>query len=347
MSVYGKCRTVGRRTAPLLVVSLVLAGCRVTRDQREVDAWQVYGNDNTLLTDWTGGDGAHSVALGDGRVVWMFGDSFLGRIEPGSPPSRAATEPNVANTFVVRRGTAFLQTLRLPLRPPAGSSFNLWPRQGLVQDGRLKLFAGRTSGGAGAFLATFSLDTLQQVDVQPTPTSDSTRGISWGLNLYEGSDYLYIYGTRLNYTDAHTYVARAPPASLLGPWQYRTAAGGWSPNESDAAPIAYAADGVEVKTGPSEFVLVGKKGNGGVFSPSIVGFRAAAPYGPFPGDGAEIYRTPENDGSGTTITYATHFHPHDITSQGMLFSYCVCSGAGCRAGGDASAYRPRFLRLLP
>jgi hypothetical protein len=96
-------------------------------------------------------------------------------------------------------------------------------------------------------------------------------------------------------------------------------------------------------------VLVGKKGNGGVFSPSIVGFRARAPYGPFSGEGVEIYRTPENDGSfrGQRITYATHFHPHDITAEGILFSYSVCGGEACMAGGDATVYRPRFLRMLP
>jgi hypothetical protein len=213
----------------------------------------------------------------------------------------------------------------------------------------LKVFAGRTSGGAGAFLATVSLDTLQQLSIEPTPTSDSTRGISWGMNLYEGSDYIYIYGTQLNFTNAYTFVARTPVGNLLGPWQYRTGTGTWSPNESDASPIAYAGDGDVVKTGPTEYVLVGKKGNGGVFSPSIVGFKASAPYGPFPGNGSEIYRTPENDGPQpmTTITYATHFHPEDITSEGMLLSYSVCSGMGCKAGGDASSYRPRFVRLLP
>jgi hypothetical protein len=74
---------------PLLLV--VLSGCEVTRDQQAIDAWQAYGNDNTSLTDWTGGDGAHSVRLPDKRVVWMFGDTYLGRIYPTSPPSRGTS----------------------------------------------------------------------------------------------------------------------------------------------------------------------------------------------------------------------------------------------------------------
>ncbi|MEE4608513.1 MAG: DUF5005 domain-containing protein, partial [Desulfobacteraceae bacterium] len=37
---------------------------------------------------WTGGDGTLSVPLGDGRTLWLFGDSFLGKVNPdGSRPA--------------------------------------------------------------------------------------------------------------------------------------------------------------------------------------------------------------------------------------------------------------------
>jgi hypothetical protein len=339
-----------RGSATLVATSLVLcSSCEVTRDQQANDAWQAYGNDNTSLTDWTGGDGAHSVRLPDGRVVWMFGDTYLGRIYPTSPPSRDASEPSVANSFVIRRGDGtFLETRRVPLRPPPGASYNLWPRQGVIQDQKLKTFAGRTSGGAGALLVTLSLPSLQQESIQETPTANSTTGIAWGINTYEESDYVYLYGTRQNFTDADTYVARTPAHSLLGPWQYRTSAQAWSPNEADAAPVAYVGDGDVVRLGQNDYLMVGKSGNGFVFSPSIVGFKAPTPYGPFSG-GPEIYRTPENDGPFLyqRITYATHFHPESVTSKGMLFSYSVCAGEACKADGDATVYRPRFLRMLP
>jgi hypothetical protein len=250
---------------------------------------------------------------------------------------------------VIRRGDGtFLQTLRVPLRPPPGANYNLWPRQGVIQGGKLKTFAARTSGGSGALLATFALPSLQQESIQETPTFNSTTGIAWGINTYEESDYIYLYGTRQVFTDAHTYVARTPADNLLGPWQYRTSSQTWSPNEADGAPIAYAGDGDVIRLGQKDYLMVGKTGNGFVFSPSIVGFKATTPYGPFAG-GAEIYRTPENDGSflSQRITYATHFHPESITNKGTLFSYSVCGGDACKAGGDATVYRPRFLRILP
>ncbi len=35
---------------------------------------------------WTGGDGGWSVPLPDGRVLWLFGDSFLGRVALATRP---------------------------------------------------------------------------------------------------------------------------------------------------------------------------------------------------------------------------------------------------------------------
>src|ERR1700758_1066385 len=44
--------------------------------------FQSYGNSGTGKS-WTGGDGTVSVALPDGRDLWLFNDSFLGKIKHG------------------------------------------------------------------------------------------------------------------------------------------------------------------------------------------------------------------------------------------------------------------------
>ncbi|MFI1158743.1 hypothetical protein [Streptomyces sioyaensis] len=55
-------------------------------DFRHTAEFARYGNDNTRLDDWTGGDGTHSVRLPDGRTLWLFSDTFLDRIhEPPGP----------------------------------------------------------------------------------------------------------------------------------------------------------------------------------------------------------------------------------------------------------------------
>src|SRR5215471_18711338 len=57
--------------APALAVT-------VTPDTAFQAMFESYGNDNTLLDDWTGADSTLSVLLPDGRVVWNFSDTFLG-----------------------------------------------------------------------------------------------------------------------------------------------------------------------------------------------------------------------------------------------------------------------------
>ncbi|MFI1564662.1 hypothetical protein ACH4ZX_16705 [Streptomyces sp. NPDC020490] len=46
-----------------------------------------YGDDAARTDDWTGGDGTHSVRLPDGRVLWLFSDTCLGRVH--GPPNPA------------------------------------------------------------------------------------------------------------------------------------------------------------------------------------------------------------------------------------------------------------------
>ena len=46
---------------------------------------------------WTGGDGTTSVALPDGRVAWLFADTFLGTVNAGHTRSR--NTPMVNNTM--------------------------------------------------------------------------------------------------------------------------------------------------------------------------------------------------------------------------------------------------------
>lgn len=67
------------------------ADCRGRRiaswsaDSRHTAEFARYGDDNTRVDDWTGGDGTHSVRLPDGRTLWLFSDTFLDRIQP--PPN--------------------------------------------------------------------------------------------------------------------------------------------------------------------------------------------------------------------------------------------------------------------
>ncbi|MFF1725411.1 hypothetical protein ACFVXS_40975, partial [Streptomyces sviceus] len=49
-------------------------------DDRLTGEFARYGDDGARSDDWTGGDGTHSVRLPDGRLLWLFSDTYLGQV---------------------------------------------------------------------------------------------------------------------------------------------------------------------------------------------------------------------------------------------------------------------------
>src|SRR5262249_53367614 len=90
----------------LAALALVVAALAVTRllpppalatpDLTLDKLWTAYGDQGG---HWTGGDRTASVALPDGRTVWLFSDTYLGPV--GRDGSRPATAPFIHNSMVV------------------------------------------------------------------------------------------------------------------------------------------------------------------------------------------------------------------------------------------------------
>lgn len=96
---------------------------------------------------WLGGDDAYSIPLGDGRHLWLFGDTFIARDGGGrsgahflnnSVAIQAGDDPETA-TFTMRwRADEHGQPRSLFLDDEPG--VYLWPAHGAVVEGRLLLF---------------------------------------------------------------------------------------------------------------------------------------------------------------------------------------------------------------
>src|SRR5262245_57032793 len=70
------------------------------------DAFRTYGDTSGR---WNGGDSTTSVPLPDGRLVWLFSDTFLGPVNADG--SRPHSAPMVHNSAVVQDGVQLTQTL--------------------------------------------------------------------------------------------------------------------------------------------------------------------------------------------------------------------------------------------
>ena len=181
-------------------------GVTVTPDNAFQALFESYGNDNTLLDDWTGADGAMSVLLPDGRVVWDFSDTFLGLVR--SDGSRPPGQPFINNSMIVQDGDALGQTLHggTPASPtsfiiPTDRDSWYWVGDMTVEGDRLRVFVMefiRTGGGGfdfewvGNAIASLVLPDLTLESVTPTYGEGD---VMYGAALLEEGGYTYIYGT--------------------------------------------------------------------------------------------------------------------------------------------------------
>lgn len=203
---------------------------------------QLFRNDDR----WFGGDGAYSIDLGAGRVLWLFGDSFIGR---GYSRDRNSAVV-VRNTVAVQKGydpahaSASFYWNTVQDRPEAffrisGPSW-YWPGAGIKIENRLLIFLmeiepadnelGFAAAGWAAVLvknpgrepSRWKMDRIQ------TPQNDFGVIIgSAGALVIDG--YLYVFGAHA--LDHGAYLVRwelcdAARGEMMHP-QWWTGERGW------------------------------------------------------------------------------------------------------------------------
>jgi fibronectin type 3 domain-containing protein len=304
---------------------------------------------------WTGADSTVSVPLPDGRVAWLFSDTFLGTVNADG--SRPTSTPMVNNTIVVQDGTSLVSTrtggtAALPealVKPSQAGEF-YWVGDGTIENGALKVIYNRykkTGDGGldfaltGSALATFALPALTVTSVVDLPVSTT---IGWGSAILEDGAYTYIYGT--SSTADHlkfAHVARVPAGGLGGAWQFWTGTA-WSATESAAARLfSGVGTGFGVQQVNGQYVLVTQENNA-VFDPQFVAYTAASPTGPFTGP-VQLFKAPEQESGSPVITYDSRVHPELARSGKLLVSYNVNSLVNNDNYTNARLYRPRFVEV--
>ena len=105
----------------------------VKRDQEFIDLFTRYGD------GWTGADATYSILLPDGRTLWMFGDTFLGTVNPDRSRQPIGL---TRNTFVVQDGdelTTYVQPDGKAFVKPENDSWWYWPTDGIVYNDTLQI----------------------------------------------------------------------------------------------------------------------------------------------------------------------------------------------------------------
>ncbi|MCW2923367.1 MAG: hypothetical protein JWM98_771 [Thermoleophilia bacterium] len=319
--------------------------------------------------DFTGGDATYSVPLRGGGSAWLFGDSFVGGVQPdGSRSNDPATF--VRNSIVLQDG-AGLRTATghedgVPVdaaRPPgmaenrngmlAGQQW-YWPGHGTTRGDDLLVFENRFDtppavDGAGlgwnwryggTDVARFDARTGELRKVTPLLGASD---VLWGAAVLERGDHTYVYGAETDpageTVPRHAHVARVPREQLedRAAWTFWDGSQ-WVPDAARSARI-----GADVSTQfgvvdarDGSTMLLSQQG----FDHELRAWTAARPEGPFTG-GDVVGEIPPQPGG--RHVYNAVPHPQFASPAGdLVVSYNV-GGADFMA--DHTSYRPGFLTI--
>jgi len=305
---------------------------------------------------WTGSDGAYSLPLPDGRILWSFGDTFLGTVNPDY--SRPFTGL-LNNTFMIQDGDQMTTfhggTAANPTAYvlPDNPTHFYWPGDGTVIGDKVYMYMQRIrltgAGGPfgfehiGADLAIFQLPSFELIQIHDLVR---TTEVLPGVSIYEEGGYIYSYATR-SVNGKNVLVSRVNVSDIQNIEYWNGV--DWSANV-DYNAYMKRDDGQNLKT--SNMFTVFKYGGkyrlltqADFLGRRIFLYTADSPLGPWRNKQV-VYNTPE--AVGDIWTYNSFAHPEIIhPTKGILVSYCVNSFDFLDVFEDARNYRPRFIWLRP
>ena len=324
---------------------------------------------------WTGSDIAFSLPLLDGRILWLFGDTWIGKIREG----RHTDSNMVSNTIGIQQGldpaTARLEffhgykdTEPAAFIQPADGIGVFWLSHGGIHtNSGLYLFMSQITERPGdtsvwGFRAigivmakvTNPLDDpnrwrVEQIKVPWAQFDPAGNEKVFGMPLLREGNIVYLYGLEIDKAthDRYLLVGRANVASLedFSTWEFYTN-GRWQRDFRKASRLCnHMGAELSVSYLPrfKRYVLVYTEDG---LSEKILMRFASSPVGPWSAP-AIIYRTPEMGWDSTYFCYAAKAHPELSRRDDELIVSYVCNSTDFwKMAANARIYFPKFLRVI-
>lgn len=301
---------------------------------------------------WTGGDAAVSYKLPDGRVLWLFGDSFMDtvyadRSRPTVPfihNTMVTTDANGSNFKTYSGGT--LQN-PLPYFQAVGQQY-YWPACVFMNDTKTQVYVfmdkvKATGGGAFGFEITgvdIAILNYPSLTINKITKFSKGNSINWTGAAKEDDDgYIYLYGVETSTLYKYVHVARMPKNNPLKTVTYYNGTG-W---------VADTAQSVRILEGVSEsFSFFKNNGKyyllsqGSLLSRDIYLWDAQSPVGPFTNK-RFVYTTPNMVSDVKIWTYNATAHTEFNQNNELLVGYCTNSTKANGLYKNADSYRPYFV----
>jgi hypothetical protein len=293
---------------------------------------------------WTGADGTLSIPFPDGRTLWLFGDTFLGTVEPDLS-RRNFTFVN--NTALVQSGQVFSNPVvgNQPFARPEENGWWYWPGHGHVVNDTLEIIwyamyqPGEGMWGfdyAAIDIIRYSVLDLKMIDRKRVSTFPK---INFGTCILSTQDYTYIYGAEKNGLSKHLHVARVPRGTLTAEWQYFDGQTWINDLAKSRRQIPNVSEQFKVFEQDGIFYLLTQHH---VLGSEIYIFDSDHPHTGF-NNRKLIYCTPETKGE--VFTYNAFAHPHLSQGNQLLISYNVNSFQFQDVLKNADLYRPKFVHI--
>jgi hypothetical protein len=312
---------------------------------------------------WLGSDDAYSVDLGDGRVLWLFGDTFISTSKKNVRRRSAMIRNSVGIQSGYDPSTASMQFYWRTREGKPRSFFPeeaetwFWPGHGIVVKDRLFIFVmAIRSSSEGLGFETFGWRAISVSDFDQAPSEWDLRWLETPENPYglvvSGSVIRmgeFICAFCVQEPDHTIHLVRWPVAQVMDedlsqPQWWTGEEKGWV-HERDLLqkPQPLFSEGQNEFTVHYEplldrFLEIQTVG----FGQADLGFRLAdAPTGPW--TPIERFYRPEEHQIPKILIYAAKAHPH-LTGADLVLTYATNTFPFARLVRRDDLYYPRFLR---
>lgn len=320
---------------------------------------------------WAAGDVGTSVSLSDGRVLWLFGDSYVNQFDPKTDALPCLFDAHNAvllqNTNEFNNAQTLLNSqsgdrsfFRVPKDDPADPAPWFWPAAGFQNGGTIYIYLAEIQstpqGGLwgfksiGQYWAKIAFPKLTVAGYTKLPSFNS---ISFGCGFVKDdkSGFTYAFGERRHSTASDVFVARFPTAEPEDPWTFWNGKG-WDSNVSKARAIAQGdSSSVSVCKVSGKFLLLSTEFS--VACDQGRGIFASVsdnPTGPFT-QRKKIFTVDDAVQGHHPFFYLAIPHPEfPQPNNELLITYCINGYEPCvpncvNGQMNPDYYRPRAIRL--
>jgi hypothetical protein len=310
-------------------------------------------------------DGGFSIPLSDGRVLWLFGDSYVDCYRDGTIPCLF----QVRNCAMLHHKDDLQNVQSLTGKHPGTKSFFkngpaedpwFWPVSGFQHSNSVYVYLTtlKKKGSGNLGFASTGQDhlarlTFPEMEVAAYIPLPNFNGVDFGTGfIYEpAAPHTYAYGQKRDGVTLNIFLARFPTATPAINWTFWNGTN-WSPNPTNAIPItSQLATSISVCKVRDKFLLTSSEfsiacDQGKEIYMSV----SEKPAGPF---------TPRKKIFTIDDTYQGHYpffylpvvHPEFTNSKDeLLVTYCLnnyepCVPACHNGRANPDHYRPRAIRV--